>query len=317
MTGKFGGLYHTFDLAAAKAKVIYAHHCYRPIWNPNAKYHEKLAEMFFNRLNGRLNKEQSIYAKAVMNSCSGKLGQGTSYGIRGSTKNRNSISYPATTSNFFAYNTLLAHSHFTMSRLYDLCKACGVPIIYTDTDSIMTTRDLSGTHFHYSDGVRDIPVSLEVKAHGDLSLFRSKRYILDTSVDADGYSRDGFAAHGWRYGRESFLALRYGNVKSLDTRIQVKSTPHTRNKEAMKMELGRWRNKPVTLDEEDITRLLSADTKRDRGRTRNDYDSYRLVSEGKSIDSKSWTSESIYEKPEAIDPESYDNSDGSQYFDDL
>jgi hypothetical protein len=317
MTGKFGGLYHTFDLAAAKAKVIYAHHCYRPVWNPNAKYHEKLAEMFFNRLSGKLSKEDSIYAKAIMNSSSGKLGQGTSWGMRGMRKGKNgNPSYPATTSNFFAYNTLLAHSHFTMSRLYDLFTAIGAPILYTDTDSIMTTRDLSGTHFHYSDGVRDIPITLDIKAHGDLSLFRSKRYILDTSVDADGYSRDGFAAHGWRYGRESFLALRNGNVKSLDTRIQIKSTPHTRNKEALKMELGRWRNKQVTLTLEDITRLLSADTKRNRGKNREDYDSYQLVSEGKSINSKSWTSESIYEMPEAMDPESYD-SDGSQYFDDL
>jgi len=315
MTGTFAGFYHTFDLAAAKAKIIYARHCFRPVWNLDAKYHEKLAEMFFNRLSGKLSKEENIYAKAVMNSASGKLGQGTSYS-RGAKRNG---SYPASTSNFFAYNTLLAHSHYTMSRLYDLCVTSrGKPIIYTDTDSIMTTADLSGTHFYYSDGVRDIPITLDVKAHGDLSLFRSKRYILDTSVDADGYSKDGFAAHGWRYGRDSFLALRYGNIDKLETRIQIKSTPHTKTKEAQKMELGRWYNKPVTLTKEDITRLLSADTKRNRGRADDSgsssscYDSYKLVSEGRSIDSKAWTDENEYEIPEAMDPESYDEQQFSE-----
>jgi hypothetical protein len=307
MTGDFAGLYNTFDLAAAKAEVIRAKSCFRPVWNLDAKYHEKLAKMFFDKLSGKLSKEDNIYAKAVMNSASGKLGQGTSYS-RGAK--RNNSSYPAATSNFFAYNTLLAHSHYTMSRLYDLFTAKGLPLIYTDTDSIMSTGDLSGTHFYYSDGVRDIPITLDIKAHGDLSLFRSKRYILDTSVDADGYSRDGFAAHGWKYGRESFLALRYGNVDKLDTRIQVKSTPHTKTKEALKMELGRWFNKPVTLTKEDITRLLSADTKRNRGSfgddENNNYDSYRLVSEGRSIDSKAWTDESEFDIPEAMDPETYE-----------
>ena len=151
MTGKFGGIFHTFDLIAAQARVIDINACYRPIWNPNARYHEKLATMFFDRLNGKLSKTESIYAKAVMNSASGKLGQGTSY----SANNRlsgNRSSFPAATSNFFAYNTLLAHSHFTMSQLYELFKSSGKPIIYTDTDSIMTTADMSGTHFYYSDG---------------------------------------------------------------------------------------------------------------------------------------------------------------------
>ena len=309
MTGIFSGLYHTFDLAAAKARIIYARHCFRPVFNPNARYHEKLAEMFFNRVNGKLSKEESIYAKAVMNSASGKLGQGTSFFPKRAEENG---SYPATTSNYFAYNTLLAHSHYTMSRLYDLCTEQGKPIYYTDTDSVMSNSDLSGTHFEYDDGVRKIPIMVEVKAHGDLSLFRSKRYILDTSIDSDGYSRDGFASHGWKYGRDAFLALRYGNVDKLQTRIQVKSTPHTRTKDALKMELGRWYNRPVTLTRKDIVRLLSADTKRNRGSMQN-YDSYTLVSEGKSVDSKSWTDETEYEIPPAMDRTYYEEQFAELY----
>jgi hypothetical protein len=53
---------------------------------------------------------------------------------------------------------------------------------------------MSGTPFYYSDRVWDIPITLDVKAHGDLPLFRSKRYILDVSKDADGYAKDGLAS---------------------------------------------------------------------------------------------------------------------------
>ena len=298
MTGTFAGFYNTFDLAAAKAKIIHAEMCFKPTFNPDAIYHEKLSKMYFDKLSGRLSNEEAIFAKAVMNAASGKLGQGTSY-WKGSRENG---SFPAATSNYFAYNTLLAHSHFTMSRLYDLCKSRP---LYTDTDSIMTDYDMSGTHFYYSDGVRDIPITLDVKAYGDLSLFRSKRYILDVSKDDDGYTKDGFASHGWKYDRESFLALRYGNVSRLDTRIQIKSTAHTRTKDALKMELGRWYNKPVTLTTEDFVRLLRADTKRNRGHNDN-YDSYRLVLERKSADSVAWTSRDQYGIPDIADPEFFE-----------
>jgi hypothetical protein len=318
MTGKFAGFYHTFDLAAAKAKVIDAYACYRPRWNVNALYHEKLAKMFEAKLNGKLSKEDNIFYKAVMNSASGKLGQGCSYWKYGNRKSsRNSetnasttdgfSSFPATTSNYFAYNTLLAHSHYTMSRLYDFCKAkyAKTPI-YTDTDSIMLQGvDMSGTHFEYDDGVRKIPITLDVKAHGNLSLFRSKRYILDVSEDVDGYVKDGFAYHGWKYDRDSFLALRYGNVGWIDTRMSIKSTAHTRVKDALKMELGRWYNRPVRLGYKDIVRLLSSDTKRNRGCKEN-YNSYRLVSERKSVDSVSWTRANQCWIPDEVNSEFYE-----------
>jgi hypothetical protein len=295
MTGAFPGFFNTFDLATAKAKIIHAEACFKPTFNPDATYHEKLSKMYFDKLSGKLSKEESIFAKAVMNSASGKLGQGTSY-RKGSNENG---TFPAATSNYFTYNTLLAHSHFTMSRLYDLCKSKPV---YTDTDSLMIDYDMSGTPFYYSDGVRDIPITLDVKAHGDLSLFRSKRYILDISKDADGYIKDGFASHGWKYDRESYLALRYGNISQLDTRLQIKSTAHTRTKEALRMELGRWYNKPITLTTDDIIRLLSADTKRNRG-CNDSYNSYKLVSERRSMDSIAWTSKDQYAIPDVADPE--------------
>lgn len=185
-----------------------------------------------------------------------------------------------------------------MSILYVLCKSKST---YTDADSIIIDYDMSGKPFYNSDGVRDIPITLDLKAYGDLSLFRSKRYILDVSKDADGYTKEGFASHGWKYDRESFLALRYGNISQLDTRIQIKSTAHTRTKEAVKMELGRWYNKPITLTTDDFVRLLSADTKRNQGCNDN-YDSYKLVSERRSVDNIAWTSKDQYAIPDIADP---------------
>lgn len=75
MTGTFPGFYNTFDLAAANAKIIHAEVCFKPTFNPDATYHEKLSKMYFDKLSGKLSKEETIFAKAVMNS-----GQGTSIG---------------------------------------------------------------------------------------------------------------------------------------------------------------------------------------------------------------------------------------------
>ncbi len=84
--------------------------------------------------------------------------------------------------------------------------------------------------------------------------------------------------------------------------MQIKSTAHTRTKEALKIELGRWYNKPITLTMDDFISLLSADTKCNRGCNEN-YNSYKLVSERKSVDSIAWTSKGQYEIPDIADPE--------------
>jgi hypothetical protein len=72
------------------------------------------------------------------------------------------------------------------------------------------------------------------------------------------------------------------------------------------MELGRWYNKPVTITPDDFIWLLSADTKRNRGASTN-YDSYQLVSDRKSVDSKAWTSKDQYAIPDIADPEFFDD----------
>ena len=72
------------------------------------------------------------------------------------------------------------------------------------------------------------------------------------------------------------------------------------------MGLGRQYNKPITLTTDDFVRLLSADTKRNRGCNDN-YDSYKLVSERRSVDSIAWTSKDQYAIPDIADPEFFED----------
>jgi hypothetical protein len=213
-----------------------------------------------------MSKEEKMLAKAVLNSLTGKLGQ----------------SHPiATTSNFFAYNTVLAHSHFIMSKLFDKCPT---QVLAMDTDSIFSQSNMKGKYFELTDGEHSIPIKMDVKGWGDLAFFRSKNYIMKTPDGDYVYGR-----HGWTYFLEDFLKLFEGNITELTTRKDIKHTLLTREREALKMAKGRWRTKVVTLDLEKIKTLLSADIKRKRV----SYDSYGLVMQRKNLSSLAWNYEEI------------------------
>jgi hypothetical protein len=264
---RISGFYHTFDLASAKAEVIAIGQCYKPIFDSrNKSTHNKYADMLLKRLEGKMSKEEKMLAKAVLNSLTGKLGQ----------------SHPiARTSNFFAYNTLLAHSHFIMSKLFDKCPS---QVLAMDTDSIFSQSDMSGKYFELTDGEHSIPIKMDVKGKGDLAFFRSKNYIMKTPNGDYVYGR-----HGWMYFLEDFLKLFEGEITELTTRKDIKHTLLTREREALKMAKGRWRTKVVTLDLEKLKALLSADIKRKR----TNYDSYQLVMERKKASSQAWNYEEI------------------------
>lgn len=258
--GTVTGFYSTFDLIASKAEIMHIAHAFKPVFEPSP-LHEKYVKMTLERVEGKLEDKEKMFAKAVLNSLSGKLGQ----------------SHPiARTSNFFAYNTLLAHSHAIMSRLFDKCKT---DVLAMDTDSIFSYNDMSGKQFELSDGAYSIPLIMDVKGKGDLSFFRSKNYILKTSE-----GKNLFGRHGWVYFLEDFLKLADGSTTELYTRQDIKHTLLTRQREALKMAKGRWRTKPVTLTLEKIKSLLKADAKRRRAT----YDSYQLVMEKRSIPSQAW-----------------------------
>lgn len=259
MTGNVSGLYNTFDIAASKAELLNVRRCYMPIFREDLTEHERYADMLMKKLEGKFGAQEKGYYKAILNAVSGKLGQSHPIGEK---------------SNFLAYNILLGHSHLIMSRLFDKCTS---PILAMDTDSIFSQQDMSGKWFEASDGERCFPIKMDAKGRGDLAFFRSKRYIMRGSLDC-------FGSHGWRYFLEDYLKLFSGTLTSLDTRIDVKHTLLTRQKEALKMAKGRWRTRPVRLDFEKIKSLLTADDKRKR----ESYDSYGLVMEKKSMPSEAW-----------------------------
>ena len=265
VTGTVQGFYHTFDLAAAKAEILNVAHAYKPIFSKmQRRIHDKFADYCLRRVEKRLNIDESMLAKAILNALSGKLGQ----------------SHPiARTSNFYAYSTLLAYSHLIMSWLFN---KCDIPIIAMDTDSIFMQRDLSGKYADLTDGNVSLPLIMEVKGKGDLAFFRSKSYILKGAEIVYG-------RHAWRYWTEDYLKLWSGDIESLTTRQDIKHTLLTRQREALKMAKGRWRTQPVTLDLLKIKELLKADLKR----RREDYDSYKLVQLRKNVTSVSWRYEDI------------------------
>ncbi len=263
-TGTISGFFHTFDLMAAKAKILYVSQAFKPTFKISP-LHEQFVKSTLNRIEGRLKGTDKMFAKAILNSLTGKLGQ----------------SHPvAKTSNFFAYSTILAHSHTLMSHLFDSCTS---EVLAMDTDSIFSYNDMSGKWLELNEGNYSIPISMDVKGRGNLAFFRSKNYIMKTENDYV------VGRHGWQYFYEDFPKLHDGTLTELLTRQDIKHTLMTRQKEALKLAKGRWRTKPVTLTLEKIKQLLKADAKRERAL----YDSYGLVMEKKSSPSRPWQYENL------------------------
>jgi len=273
-TGVIQGFYHTFDLAAAKASVLRVAHAYKPVFSETPDAHRKYSDMLLRRLEGRMSSDEKMLAKAMLNSLTGKLGQ----------------SHPiAATSNFFAYSTVLAHSHLIMSRLFDRCPS---QILAMDTDSIFSSSDMSGKHFELTDGEISIPLKMDVKGKGDLAFFRSKNYAMKTA-DGDFI----YARHGWTYWLEDYLKLYGGDITELTTRKDIKHTLLVKEREALKMAKGRWRTKVMHLGLEKIKALLTADIKRKRA----DYDSYGLIMQHKNTPSEAWNYEEIMNTTSDVD----------------
>ena len=258
------GLFNTLDLSASKAKIEHVLRAWKPIFRAPDAHTRKYAALLIERIEKHQTSEMNLLTKAILNAASGKLGQ----------------AHPiATTSNFFAYNVLLGHSHLIMSLLFDRCPS---EIIAMDTDSIFTRSDMMGKYFDVTDGEYTIPIRMDVKGKGDLAFFRSKRYILKGDKPAIG-------AHGWRYFYEDYLKMFNGDITELTTRQDIKHTLMTREIEALKMAKGRWRTKIVKLDLAKLKELLTADPKRNR----ESYDSYQLVMEKRNIPSRAWRYEDL------------------------
>lgn len=165
-------------------------------------------------------------------------------------------------------------------------------LVVKDRDSIFTTSDLSGIKFYVSDGKYKAPVELANKGYGDLALFRSKLYMLFTKEQQERLAAGKeimsldpvFARHAWPYWLEDYFKLYHGTLTELDTRFDIKHTMNTRTKSALKIIKGGWR---VEIRHVDLTTLgtLHGDTKRVRGSS----DSYKLVQDRKSANSRAWS----------------------------
>jgi len=110
-------------------------------------------------------------------------------------------------------------------------------------------------------------------------------------MNVKGKDKTVYGRHGWNYFLQDYLKLFNGEVRELTTRIDIKHTLMTRQKEALKMAKGIWRTKIVHLDLAKIKQLLTADAKRNR----ETYNSYQLVMERKNCKSKAWQYEDLLE----------------------
>jgi hypothetical protein len=223
--------------------------------------------MLIKRVEGKMDDRESRFSKAVLNSTYGKLGQ----------------SHPeATTTNYPAFSTILAHSHLIMSKLFDLCPT---PILGMDTDSIFSATDMTGKYGELTDGEYSVPLLMEVKGKGELASFRAKTYMMRQ----EGKPIRVYGRHAWHYFLEDYFRLWENPEFPFTTRIDVKHTLKTRTKQALKLPLGFWCEKPVKLTKKKVSELLKADGKRKR----ETYDSFKLFQERKNQPSEPYVMDEI------------------------
>jgi hypothetical protein len=268
MTGHFTGLYSTFDLAAAGAKIESVAGGYRPVYgNTNLKGHRKFVELTLKRLSGTLPAQEKAKYKAILNAASGKLGQVNPT--------------PARTSNYPASGLLLGFSHAIMSDLFRKYQASPIGI---DTDSIFGSSDFSGTKFDVNNGQDSFPVKMDLKdpGLGNLSFFRSKLYILRGVDNPDVFRA---AIHSWPYFYEDYIAMFDGVVNNLETRTEIKHTILSKERAAEKLPLGHWTySNTLYLERVELEDKLKADPKR----IRENNNSYNLVRDSKNASSTAW-----------------------------
>jgi hypothetical protein len=272
VTGKVTGMFHSFDLAAAKSKTLWIAKAYKPTFDPSRNdVQNRFNQMLLDRVEGKLSDREARYSKAVLNSTYGKLGQ----------------SHPeALTTNYPAFSTILAHSHLIMSMLFDRCPT---PILGMDTDSIFSATDMSGKYGDLTDGELSLPIIMEVKGKGELASFRAKTYMMrEEDKPIRVYGR-----HAWHYFIEDYFKLWEKPEFPFKTRIDVKHTLKTRQKAALKLPLGFWSEKPVELTSKKVSQLLKADLKR----ARLSYDSFNLFEQRKNQSSEPYIMDDILLDP--------------------
>lgn len=256
-------LYHTYDLQAAHAEIDSLTGGYKPVFMGNPEQ-DKYVDLTMQKLLGEYETIPEKYCiKGVLNSSTGKLGQ---------------CEPPAMTSNYPAYSTIVAGSHYIVSMIFDMLAE---PVYYTDTDSFFTERKIEQVVFNLTsiDGEWTIPVRVDAKGESDqygTMLFRSKHYYQNPNV---------YAVQGWKCFIDDWFKVLYELPEGITLRRQITRTFKTRDKKAEELRIGRWKVIRENYDIDRLERLFKADDKR----IRSDYNSYRLCQQKKSIKSRAWT----------------------------
>lgn len=248
VTGRVSGFFHTYDILAARAKPVKVTKCYKPEFKELPAY-QTYYSLFRKKIEKKYtNIEDKNLTKMVLNSLTGKLAQNKPV--------------PALTSNFGAYQTIVACSHLIMSNIFEMCDSQHIAGMDTDSVFIPDYDKLSGCVATYN----NIPIILDIKHDvGDLVYLRSKMYSF-----LDG---KGVAYHGWRYGYKSFIDLFSGQITDTISLMKpIKRTLKTREKEALKMPIGFWSAKKIVKNKDEIVQLCRADLKRNR----ENYNSFEL-----------------------------------------
>lgn len=260
------GMFHSYDLLAAKAKIKKVETILIPKFKNNSEQ-ERYYKLTMKKLeHDYANIPEKYCIKGVLNSLTGKLGQ--------------SKPQPAVTSNFPAYSTILAGSHYLMSRIFDMHP----PIFYTDTDSFFSPKAVNAKLFDLT-SIRapqySVPVIVEVKGESDdlgTIIFRSKHYYQ---------SEKSFAFHGWKAFWNDWFKVVTQLPSGITVERQIRRTFRTRDRKAKELQIGRWKVLKERYNVEKLARLFRADDKR----RRQNYNSYKLAQQKKASTSQSWNYE--------------------------
>jgi len=263
------GLYNTFDLVSANAKIHQVYKCYKPVFRKGLNsIHNKYLEKFMEKRSKNITIPRKKYLKSLLNTLSGKLGQ-----------QRPVI---ARHTNFPAYSTLLAYSHYIMRWLMNDCHG---KIIGMDTDSIFSNLKMEGEFYN----INNIPIEMDLKGEGKLFFARSKMYAW---VGTTKYKN---AWHGWRYNYKDYPKLIneiYASKKipnKISILMQKKKTLKTREKSLANLPSGYWFDIERDLSAFDILMLMKCDDKR----SRYNFNSLELLKDRQFSDSISYTSNNL------------------------
>lgn len=256
-------LYHTYDLLASHAKIETLYYGYKPEFYDNPEQ-QRYIDLTFKKLEDKFATTPEKYSvKGLLNSATGKLGQSVPL---------------AATSNFAAYNTIVAAAHYIDSQILDLLTE---PPRYIDTDSFFISYPINKRLLTLKNEKHrlTIPITIEERAKTDNTgclIFRSKHYYCNA---------DTYTVHAWKWFITDWLKIIKEMPEEANVQRQIVRTFKTRDKQAKTLQIGRWKTLQEKFDHKKLAELFRADDKR----VRQNYDSYRLCREHKTAQSRAWT----------------------------